>query len=63
MTELSEQQALASVIDRLGKKFPDRSRADIESVVVQEYGALSQGPIRDFVPVLVERAAKEKLKA
>ena len=62
MTLEDEQHALTAVIDRLAKKFPDRPISVVEAVVSEEYGAVSDGPIRYFVPVLVERAAKGRLR-
>jgi len=50
-----------AVIDRLAARFPDRERSIIEDVVAEEHELLDDGPIRDYVPVLVERAAKLRL--
>lgn len=50
-----------AVIDRLAERFPDRQRSFIEDVVAEEHGLLDGGPIRDYVPLLVERAAKLRL--
>ncbi len=63
MAKQDEAQAVAAVIDRLVKKFPDTHRTQIEEVVSDEYTALSDGPIRDYVPVLIERAAKDRLRS
>lgn len=57
-----EAQAVAAVIDRLVKKFPDTPRTQVEEIVSEEYTSLSNGPIRDYVPVLIERAAKLRLR-
>lgn len=61
MAKETEAQALIAVIERLTGRFPDCPRAEIESVVAEEHGKLSEGPIRDYVPILVERAAKVRL--
>lgn len=61
MTNEPEVRALMAVIDRLAARFPDRERAFIEGVVAEEHEALDDGPVRDYVPVLVERAAKLRL--
>jgi hypothetical protein len=58
-----EQRELEVVIERLTKQFPSSTRAEIEGAVTVEYLALADNPIRDFVPVLVERQAKRRLKA
>ena len=62
MAKHDEAQAVAAVIDRLVKKFPETPRSEVEEIVTQEYIALSEGPIRDYVPVLIERAAKLRLR-
>lgn len=63
MAKQDEAQAVAAVIDRLAMKFPDTPRPQIEEVVSEEYTALNDGPIRDYVPVLIERAAKLRLRS
>lgn len=62
MAKHDEAQAVAAVIDRLVKKFPEAPRSEVEEIVTEEYIALSGGPIRDYVPVLIERAAKLRLR-
>lgn len=57
----SEARALGAVIDRLAKIFPDEERSVIEDVVAAEHGLFANNPVRDFVPVLVERGAKFRL--
>ncbi|QYF72494.1 three-helix bundle dimerization domain-containing protein [Cryobacterium sp. PAMC25264] len=62
MSELDETQALGHVLDRLSQRFPGLGRAHIANIVEEEHGRLEQGRVRDFVPVLVEKAAKKRLK-
>lgn len=62
MAKETEAQAVLAVIERLAGRFPDLDRSDIETVVAEEHAKLSDGPVRDFVPVLVERAAKARLR-
>lgn len=54
-------RALTVVVDRLAEKFPEVRRDIIEEVVQQQHRALDAGKVRDFVPVLVEHAARERL--
>lgn len=61
MTAEPEARALLAVIDRLAESFPDKQRSVIEDVVTEEHGSLANNPIRDYIPVLVERAAKLRL--
>lgn len=56
-----EVRALTSVVDRLAQKFPEVPTGVIEDVVQQQHRALDAGSVRDFVPVLVEHAARERL--
>jgi hypothetical protein len=56
-----EPEALMAVIDRLAERFPHHQRSVIEDVVAEEHGLLDDGPVRDYVPLLVERAAKLRL--
>ncbi len=56
-----EPEALMAVVDRLAKRFPHQERSAIEDIVAEEHGSFDDGPIRDFVPLLVERAAKLRL--
>jgi hypothetical protein len=61
MTKEPEARALMAVIDRLAERFTGQQRSVIEEVVAEEHALLDDGPIRDFVPVLVERRAKLRL--
>lgn len=61
MTNEPEVRALMAIIDRLSARFPAEKRSVIEDVVAEEHKLLDDGPIRDYVPVLVERAAKLRL--
>lgn len=56
-----ESKAVDNVIDRLAQRFPHVPRQSIEQTVREEHKALAGGRIRDYVPVLVEHAAKARL--
>lgn len=58
-----EEQAVHAVIDRLAGRFPQLEREDIATVVHEAHHELDGNPIRDFVPVLVEHEARERLQA
>lgn len=60
MTSEPEIRTLLAVVDRLVERFPHTQRSVIEAVVAEEHRLLD-GPIRDYVPLLVERAAKRRL--
>ena len=57
-----ELKAVAKVVDRLAERFPHIPRASIERAVLDEHTALNGSPIRDYVPVLVERGARGRLR-
>lgn len=62
--ELREQLAINAVDDRLRRAFADTYPDHIVSGTVQEvHHRFDDRPIRDFVPVLVERFARERLRA
>ena len=61
MSKEPEVRALLAVVDRLAERFPGQDRTVIEQMVAEEHALFDDGPIRDYVPVLVERAAKLRL--
>jgi hypothetical protein len=58
-----EDRAIDEVVSRLSERFPTVSPERIAVVVDEELHRFDGGRVRDFVPVLVERAAKKRLKA
>jgi hypothetical protein len=59
----NEQRALVLVINTLVGRFPNCSRTVVEDAVCEEYSAYNAGPVRTLVPLLVERAATERLES
>lgn len=57
-----ESKEIDEVIDRLMKKFPSATRDEVVEAVSKEHEALTGHRVRDFVPVLVEKQAKKRLK-
>ena len=57
----NETDAIQHVVGRLGGQFPELPPDEIERTVRDKYESLADSPIRDFVPVLVERAARRQL--
>jgi hypothetical protein len=62
MDRSDEIRAVDEVIDRLAAHFPDVPRVDVASVVYDEHRRLDGNPIRDYVPVLVEHEARDRLR-
>ena len=61
-TDLDDEGVQAEVADRLAEKNPDLPRAEIEAAVRAEFAELAGRPVRDYLSVLTERAAKKRLK-
>jgi hypothetical protein len=57
-----ELRAVEEVRVRLSTRFPGVPRADVDRAVDDALAAIT-GPVRDFVPILVERAAAQRLSA
>ncbi len=60
MIAQTEEQAIGEVSRRLEVRFPSVPAAMVDAVVSEEYSRFT-GPIREFVPLLVERFAGERL--
>ena len=61
MPKRTEAQAVAAVVDRLAERFPAVERSVIEDMVAHEHSLFAHGRVRDYIPILVERAAKLRL--
>jgi hypothetical protein len=59
--ELSEQTVIAQIVDRLANLYPSVSRPAVESAVHDVYAKFDGRPLRDYIPLLVERSAKIEL--
>lgn len=57
----AEREAIRHVTQRLTKQFPELSTDEIERTVNGKYESLASSPVRDFVPVLVEKATRRRL--
>ena len=61
MAEISEQLLIAEVERRLTSRFTQFAPDQVASVVMSARAHFEQSPIRDFVPLLVERRAGAEL--
>lgn len=59
----TETQALNRVVDALTSEFPSIARDVINSRVREAFRLFDGAPIREFVPVLVERQVRTVLAA
>ncbi|MGT2464094.1 three-helix bundle dimerization domain-containing protein [Sinomonas atrocyanea] len=60
MQQQSEAQALDGVRSRLAEQFPEAGEDAVASAVTAAHAKMT-GPIRDYVPVLVEHTARDRL--
>lgn len=56
-----EFDGLSAVVRTLGEEFFTVPAAEIAALVAAEHRRFAGRPVRDFVPMLVERAAREHL--
>ena len=63
VAEMSEPTLIAAVERRLTSKYAQVPPEQISSVVHNAYARFEQSRTRDFVPLLVERRAREQLAA
>ncbi|WP_430459241.1 three-helix bundle dimerization domain-containing protein [Rhodococcus qingshengii] len=62
MTPAEEERHLVRITERLHTKFPHATTEAINSSVTHAYARFDGTPIRDYIPVLVERRAREQLQ-
>jgi hypothetical protein len=63
MSGTDEGRAIEGVVSRLAARFPTLARDHIAEVVREEQHRIDGGSVQDFVPVLAEHAARERLRA
>ena len=59
----SEAEAISRIVQRLREQFPEVPSDALGEVVHGHYEEFDGRPVRDFVPVLVERATRAHLEA
>jgi hypothetical protein len=57
----AERDALDHVAERLVRRFAHVDAEEIRRAVNREFDAYADARIRDFIPILVERAVSESL--
>lgn len=62
MSGVDEALALEHVREMLASRFPTLDPTTVESVVGEVHASLD-GPVRDYVPLLVERVSRDRLHA
>src|SRR5450759_369626 len=61
MSPEEEQQMIVQTAERLATRFPTVPMDHVLVIVYEVHVRFDGRPLRDFVPLLVERAAKEQL--
>jgi hypothetical protein len=56
-----ESRELNEVVERLRQRFPDVPEERVRLLVDKAHEKFVDNPIRDFVPVFVERSARDEL--
>ena len=54
---LDEPALLAETVDRLARRYPTASLKTVTEVVRELYAGFDGAPIREYVPLLIERSA------
>lgn len=57
----AEHEAIRRVAQRLARQFPELPAEEVERAVHGKYETFTDSAVRDFVPVLVERASRGRL--
>jgi lauroyl/myristoyl acyltransferase len=60
--ENDDAEIRRQVAENLQARFPEASSDEIHLIVREEYAALADQPVRDYIAVLTERAAKDRLR-
>ena len=61
MVESSEWTAIQQVVDRLKLSYPSVPPDTVTTVVHHNHARFDGRPVRDFVPMFVQRAARNEL--
>jgi hypothetical protein len=62
MERSEENRAIDEVIDRLAKQFPQLPADEVATAVNQTRPEFDHAPIREFIPLFVERDARARLR-
>lgn len=62
MTREDEDRQVAAVAERLTARHPEVSPQTVEAIVGEARAKFIDSAVRDFVPLLVERSARERIE-
>ena len=60
-TDLKDEDIIVKVVDKLKERYPEAPVTQVDSIVREEFGEIADRPVRDYLSVLTERAAKLRL--
>ena len=60
-TAMTEQHIIDDLVGRLAGVYAEVEPAHVSRIVSEEYARFDGRPIRDFIPLFVERHAKDEL--
>jgi dGTP triphosphohydrolase len=60
--DFDAEQVVQQVADNLRKRFPSLEPAEVESAALQSVEEYTGRPVQDYISVLAERAAKNRLR-
>lgn len=63
VNEAEERQAIRGVSERLQQRYPDIDPQIIDATVQEIYASFTASPIRSFLPMLVERETRDRLRS
>ena len=61
-TNTDDEETIQHVTDALEKKYPGVKRSELEAVAREEFTAIAGRPVRDYLSILTERAARKRIK-
>ena len=61
-TDMDDEEMISQVVEKLAAKNPEIPKDQVETTVREEFAGLAGRPVRDYLSVLTERAAKKRLK-
>ncbi|MBA0046625.1 three-helix bundle dimerization domain-containing protein [Mycobacterium sp. NPDC050853] len=61
MAVVGKQAGIGDLVDQLQGRYPSLTRDVVEAVVRAEHSRFDESRLRDYVPLLVERRAREEL--
>jgi hypothetical protein len=62
VVDATEWAAIQQVVDRLKQIYPAVPEDTVATVVLHDHARFDGRPIRDFVPLFVERRARQELR-